>query len=83
MLTEEGYGFSCYLNNSDDSTLKETVTYTKFEGLSLLKPYKDSSYEVTVAPGETIGCTHETIRPIWFQYVFINLGVLLVSLNRN
>jgi hypothetical protein len=40
-MCEEGYGYVLYTNKSSESTLSETVTYNKFEGLNLLKPYKD------------------------------------------
>ena len=50
---EEGYGYVLYSNKSQESTIQETVTYNKFEGLALVKPYKDQSYEVKVGPGES------------------------------
>ena len=49
---EEGYGFTLYDNKSKESTLNEKVNYTTFEGLQLMKPFKDQSYEVAVAAGQ-------------------------------
>ncbi len=40
-------------NKSVGSTVRECVTYTKFEGLKLMKPYKGESYELEVKPGES------------------------------
>jgi len=39
-LCEEGYGYVYIRNDSEESSLKETVTYTKFDGLELQPPFK-------------------------------------------
>eukprot|EP00347_Sterkiella_histriomuscorum_P017724 403348238 len=51
-ICEEGFGFVVYNNLSQDSTLTETITYSKFDGLELMKPYKGQSYDVLVGPKE-------------------------------
>jgi len=51
--TNSGYGCIYYQNDSEFCTLKEEVTFKKFEGLSLFPPYSGSSYEVTVPPHST------------------------------
>jgi len=52
-MCEEGYGYVLYKNDTADSSLQETVTYTKFEGLALSKPYKGSSFEVKVGANQS------------------------------
>lgn len=51
-MTEEGYGYVHYRNDEEEAELTEVVNYTKFDHLSLLKPYKGQSYSVTVKPGQ-------------------------------
>jgi hypothetical protein len=51
-MCAEGYGYTFFENKTEDATIKEIVTYTKFEGLELIKPYKGSGYEVQVKPGD-------------------------------
>ena len=51
-MTEEGYGYVHIVNGDAESRFKEKVEYTKFDRLSLLKPFKGDSYEVDVGPGE-------------------------------
>jgi len=51
-VAEEGYGFVHIVNDEKSCTYKETVNYTKFEGLELMKPYSGSGYEIEVKPGE-------------------------------
>jgi len=48
--TKSGYGCMYYQNDSEFCTLKEEVTFTKFQGLTLMPPYSGNSYEVTVPP---------------------------------
>lgn len=40
-MCDEGYGYAYYFNGSDDATMSESVTYTKFDGLMLMKPQKE------------------------------------------
>eukprot|EP00826_Nyctotherus_ovalis_P027742 TRINITY_DN2170_c0_g5_i6.p1 TRINITY_DN2170_c0_g5~~TRINITY_DN2170_c0_g5_i6.p1 ORF type:complete len:732 (+),score=188.21 TRINITY_DN2170_c0_g5_i6:115-2310(+) len=49
-MRKEGYGFTYFENNSEDATIKEAVTYTMFDGLELVPPFKGTSYEVSVPP---------------------------------
>ncbi len=49
-MRKEGYGYTYFENNSDDATIKEAVTYTMFDGLELVPPFKGTSYEVLVPP---------------------------------
>ena len=51
-MTEEGYGYVHIVNNEQEARFKEKIEYSKFEKLSLLKPFKGDSYEVDVGPGE-------------------------------
>jgi len=48
--TKSGYGCMYYQNDSEFCTLKEEVTFTKFQGLTLMPPYAGNSYKVTVPP---------------------------------
>ena len=50
--TPEGYTYIYIENNEKDITLIESVSYTKFENLKLLKPFKGTSYKVKVGPGK-------------------------------
>lgn len=52
-FNEEGYGFIYITNEEKDSSFKEKVNYTKFEGLEMVKPQQGQGYEVLVKPGET------------------------------
>ena len=51
--TPEGYTYIYIENNEKDITLIESVSYTKFENLKLLEPFKGTSYKVQVDPGKT------------------------------
>ena len=51
--TPEGYTYIYIENNEKDITLIESVSYTKFENLKLLEPFKGTSYNVKVEPGQT------------------------------
>ena len=51
--TPEGYTYIYIENNEKHITLIESVSYTKFENLKLLKPFKGTSYKVKVEPGKT------------------------------
>jgi hypothetical protein len=51
-ITKFGFGYICFDNQSEDTSIQEEVTYTEFEGLELMKPYRGASYEITVGPGE-------------------------------
>lgn len=51
-MTEEGYGYVHVVNNDDEAVYKESINYTKFEKLQLQKPFKGTSYEIEVKPGE-------------------------------
>ena len=51
-MCEEGYGYVHIVNNEEQAEYTETVNYTKFDRLSLLKPFKGTSYSVTLKPGE-------------------------------
>ena len=48
----EGYGYTYFENDSAEASIKETVTYTRFEGLELVKPFSGSGYDVLVPPGQ-------------------------------
>ena len=39
-MCQEGYGYVYFENMTDDATLKESVTYTRFENLELVRPFK-------------------------------------------
>ena len=49
-MLPEGYGFNFFLNDSTEGSIREVVTYTRFNGLELVKPYTGSGYEVLVPP---------------------------------
>ena len=51
-MTEEGYGYVHIVNNETEAVYKESINYTKFEKLELQKPFKGTSYEIEVKPGE-------------------------------
>ena len=53
-MRKEGYGYTYFENNSEDATIKEAVTYTMFDGLELVPPFKGTSYEVLVEPGSSM-----------------------------
>ena len=48
------YGYMwTYVDNQDsEATYKESVTYSRFEGLELVAPYSGSKYELTCRPLE-------------------------------
>ena len=52
-MTEEGYGYVHIVNNEAEARYKESVSYTKFGRLSLLKPFKGDGYEIEVGPGQS------------------------------
>jgi hypothetical protein len=39
-MCPEGYGYNYFENFSEDATIREIVTYTRFEGLELVKPFE-------------------------------------------
>lgn len=41
-----------FVNDEEECEYKETVNYTKFEGVSLMKPFKGTGYSVSLKPGE-------------------------------
>jgi len=51
--TPEGYTYIYIENNEKDITLIESVSYTKFENLKVLEPFKGTSYKIQVDPGKT------------------------------
>lgn len=51
-MAEEGYGYIHIVNDEEEATFTEVVNYTKFDKLTLLKPFKGQGYSVTVKPGE-------------------------------
>jgi hypothetical protein len=51
-MCEEGYGYVHYVNNDAEAEFTETINYTKFDRLTLMKPFKGSGYSVTVKAGE-------------------------------
>ena len=51
-MTEEGYGYVHIVNNEKEAEFTEVVNYTKFDRLSLMKPYKGDGYSIVVKPGE-------------------------------
>lgn len=63
MMLEEGYGFVHVVNNDTSSSYKESVNYLKFEGLELMKPYKGSSYDLMVKPGESKTVVIRQVEP--------------------
>ena len=52
-MCPEGYGYNYFENFSSGAIIKEIVNYTTLEGLKLMEPYRGTSYEVNVKPGET------------------------------
>lgn len=52
-FNDEGYGFIYIKNDEKESSFKEKVQYTKFEGLEMMKPQQGQGYEILVKPGET------------------------------
>ena len=52
-MLPEGYGFNYFKNDSTEGSLKEVVAYTRFTGLELVKPFKDTGYEVIVPPKQS------------------------------
>ena len=51
-MTEEGYGYVHIKNDDPEAVYKESINYTKFEKLELQKPFRGTSYEIEVKPGE-------------------------------
>jgi len=51
-MRPEGYGYYYFENYSTGAIIKEIVNYTTLEGLMLVEPYRGTSYEVNVKPGE-------------------------------
>lgn len=51
-MLPEGYGYNFFCNDSMVASIKEVVTYTKFQGLELVKPFSGDGYEVLVKPQE-------------------------------
>jgi hypothetical protein len=47
---EEGYGFIYIKNDEESATFKEECNFTKFQGLKLMKPQFQQSYDIIVPP---------------------------------
>lgn len=52
-MMPEGYGFNYFKNDSIEGSLREVVSYTWFTGIELVKPFKNSGYEVLVPPKQS------------------------------
>lgn len=65
-MTEEGYGFVHIRNEESEAEFTEVVNYTKFDRLSLLKPFKGQGYSVTVKPGEKVTIVIRQNDPLGF-----------------
>jgi hypothetical protein len=50
--TESGYLWTLIKNGEKDKRFKQVVNYTKFEGLTLLKPFEGTSYELSCEAGQ-------------------------------
>jgi calpain-15 len=48
----EGFGYFYIKNSSDSLALREKTFFKVFKNLKLLPPFKDNSFDVTVAPGK-------------------------------
>lgn len=43
-MGNDGYGYVYFENRSTDASIKETVNYTRFENLELVRPFKGIAY---------------------------------------
>ena len=50
--TESGYLWTLVKNGEKDKRYKQVVNYTKFEGLTLLKPFEGNKYELSCEAGQ-------------------------------
>lgn len=51
-MLPEGYGYNFFCNDSKVASIKEVVTYTRFQGLELFRPFSGDGYEILVKPQE-------------------------------
>jgi hypothetical protein len=67
-VVEEGYVVTHYVNNEVEAELTETVSFTKFDRLSVLKPHKGTGYSITLKPGEKKTIVYRQDDYTGFQY---------------
>lgn len=76
-MCQEGYGYVYFENMTEDATLKESVTYTRFENLELVKPFKGTPHSdcrdkllSECASRWEFDCTSATVLPLRLQSEF-------------
>ena len=52
-MVKAGYNFTFYENKEPDTTFKEYVEFTKFEGFEILGCGGDKKYDVNIPCGDT------------------------------
>jgi len=65
-MTEEGYGYVHIVNNEAEAKYRENINYTKFDKLELQKPFKGTSYDIEVMPGQKRTVVFRQMDPTGF-----------------
>lgn len=65
-MTEEGYGYVHIVNNEQEAKYRENINYTKFDKLELQKPFKGTSYDIEVLPGQKKTVVFRQMDPTGF-----------------
>merc|ERR1719148_633100 len=65
-MTEEGYGYVHIVNNESEAKYRENINYTKFDKLELQKPFKGTSYDIEVLPGQKRTVVFRQMDPTGF-----------------
>lgn len=66
-MTEEGYGYVHIVNNETEAKYRENINYTKFDKLEMQKPFKGTSYDIEVLPGQKKTIVFRQMDPTGFS----------------
>lgn len=78
-MMPEGYGFNYFKNDSIEGSLREVVSYTRFTGIELVRPYKNSNYEVLVPPKQSKIVLLRQTNPISYNLRFKYSSTILLT----
>jgi len=78
-MCQEGYGYNFFCNNSLNASIKEVVTYTRFQGLELVKPFSGDGYEVLVKPQQNKIVLLRQTNPTSYNLSFTFSSTILLN----
>jgi hypothetical protein len=78
-MMPEGYGFNYFKNDSIEGSLREVVSYTRFTGIELVRPFKNSGYEVLVPPKQSKIVLLRQTNPISYNLSFKYSSTVLLT----